>query len=448
MSSARFLMSLLLGTAAAAPFIRSEERREKAAVLNQDHTVASPGDASCTHDNPCQRADGVLSADMAATTSTLTHATLDQDVTPNGRWCGVLQTQDACEQEFTFKKCSLSDGEHTVYYPCQWNAQANKKCYAGIAFTAPGGVLLADGTRHAETCNCASGCAHHTLQGVAADDLFGGEHCLGGETMDVATKRCIAAATTGSEEVGGEEGEDLLALGAVTAKTQVLRMVINADGDAVEVNTPKTSQNFATWTAARIAKRALSSGAPRWMLNAALDQINPHEALVEVLSAFHDGKVADATCTHDSPCQRADGVLSDDESATTSTLTHATLDQDVTPNGRWCGVLQTQDECEQEFTFKNCALTDSEHTVYYPCLWNAQANKKCYAGIAFTAPGGVLLADGTRHAETCDCASGCAHHTLQGVAADDLFGGEHCLGSQTMDAGTKRCIEATEEDGE
>ena len=209
MSSTWLLMFLALGAATAKPLMRSAKVRpmEISSVGGTGALIKDqPHDDTCTMNEPCQRADGILSSDLSATTSTLTHCTVDVDPTQahSGRWCGAFKNtnQQECEQEFSYKNCAHTNGKHSVYYPCLWDATRSKKCYAGAAYTAPSGVLLADGSVHAEVCDCTSGCSGGST-GVAADVLFGSEHCLTGETMNSAN-RCAAATTSGSGDGDGE----------------------------------------------------------------------------------------------------------------------------------------------------------------------------------------------------------------------------------------------------
>jgi len=136
------------------------------------------------------------------------------------------------------------------------------------------------------------------------------------------------------------------------------------------------------------------------------------------------------TCSSAAPCQRDDGVLSSDPNVQSSTYEHCTTDQSESPNGRWCSKITSagQAHCEKAFTFKDCSKTDGKHTIYFPCAWT---NNKCKAsGEAFTAPGGVLLADGSKHAEVCvwDRSTSNINGNLKGTAIGGVQNpGETCL---------------------
>lgn len=63
------------------------------------------------------------------------------------RWCGHLKNTDqaTCEGSYTYKKCSKTAGQDTVYYKCKWSddgqpGKPGKKCYAAGQFTCSDGV--------------------------------------------------------------------------------------------------------------------------------------------------------------------------------------------------------------------------------------------------------------------------------------------------------------------
>lgn len=63
------------------------------------------------------------------------------------RWCGHLKNTDqaTCEGSYTYKKCSKTAGQDTVYYKCKWSDagqpdKPGKKCYAEGKFTCSAGV--------------------------------------------------------------------------------------------------------------------------------------------------------------------------------------------------------------------------------------------------------------------------------------------------------------------
>lgn len=184
-------------------------RHQEPGAKSQEPTAPAPCAPnpfypSCPANEPCQRLNGVLSANRCQTFSTMINATLDETGEP--RWCGSTEgdlhaTKAACESHFTFMNCQLTHGMRTVYYPCQWSDVGivkrgwRRHCFASQAFTAPQGVLLADGSFHPEVCNCASDCAEGNLQGVAGDALAPGETCISPETFDATNRwgpnRCV-----------------------------------------------------------------------------------------------------------------------------------------------------------------------------------------------------------------------------------------------------------------